>query len=159
LSGYKIRSRNIRHGEAVVKGYHREDFHDAWERYLPRAPKGGGPDTEGRSLGQEPTEGAGDHRESDPSPAPSHQSPLHPLHALEMVGATVIPTAPSSATEALHPLHPLRGQESASQQGDTSDVMDPCRGRSGAEAPDVAAVADVADFRGDQERRIREYTV
>jgi hypothetical protein len=35
LSDYEIESKNIRTGPRVVKGYRREDFADAWRRYLP----------------------------------------------------------------------------------------------------------------------------
>jgi hypothetical protein len=35
LKGYGIKSRNVRIGERVPKGYAAEDFHDAWSRYLP----------------------------------------------------------------------------------------------------------------------------
>lgn len=36
LSQYEIKSRNIKvDGDRVVRGYTREDLHDAWERYLP----------------------------------------------------------------------------------------------------------------------------
>jgi hypothetical protein len=34
LSPYDIRPSNIRHLASVVKGYRREDLHDAWQRYL-----------------------------------------------------------------------------------------------------------------------------
>lgn len=38
LKAYGIASRNVRAGTAIVKGYRREDFADAWKRYLPPLP-------------------------------------------------------------------------------------------------------------------------
>jgi hypothetical protein len=35
LRQYGVRSKNVRIGEKISKGYAREDFHDAWLRYLP----------------------------------------------------------------------------------------------------------------------------
>jgi hypothetical protein len=35
LTQYGVKSRNVRVGEKVVKGYSRTDLHDPWERYLP----------------------------------------------------------------------------------------------------------------------------
>lgn len=35
LTQYGVKSRNVRIGERVVKGYSREDLHDPWTRYLP----------------------------------------------------------------------------------------------------------------------------
>jgi hypothetical protein len=35
LRPYRIRSQNVRIDERIVKGYRREDFIDAWERFLP----------------------------------------------------------------------------------------------------------------------------
>jgi hypothetical protein len=35
LSQYGVKSRNVRVGDRVVKGYSRHDLHDPWERYLP----------------------------------------------------------------------------------------------------------------------------
>jgi hypothetical protein len=35
LSDYEIESKNIRTGTRISKGYRREDFADAWRRYLP----------------------------------------------------------------------------------------------------------------------------
>jgi hypothetical protein len=35
LRPYGIRSKDVRIGDAVNKGYRREDLHDAWKRYLP----------------------------------------------------------------------------------------------------------------------------
>jgi hypothetical protein len=40
LRRYDIASRTIRRGETVAKGYHVEDLHDAWTRYLPAHPQG-----------------------------------------------------------------------------------------------------------------------
>jgi hypothetical protein len=40
LRPYGIKSKNIRVGEAVVKGYRRADFVNAWARYLPPPPPG-----------------------------------------------------------------------------------------------------------------------
>jgi hypothetical protein len=37
LGDYGIKSRLIRFGEDVRRGYRREDLCDAWERYLPKA--------------------------------------------------------------------------------------------------------------------------
>lgn len=37
LAAYSIRSTQVRIGESVMRGYRREDLHDAWERYLPSA--------------------------------------------------------------------------------------------------------------------------
>ena len=34
--GYEISSKDVRVGEWHGKGYAREDFHDAWQRYLPQ---------------------------------------------------------------------------------------------------------------------------
>lgn len=34
LEPYEIESRNVRNGEVVRKGYHRDDFYDAWSRYV-----------------------------------------------------------------------------------------------------------------------------
>jgi hypothetical protein len=36
--GYEISSKDVRVGEWHGKGYAREDFHDAWQRYLPQPP-------------------------------------------------------------------------------------------------------------------------
>ena len=36
LKPYGIRPRSIREGDKTPKGYRLEDFHDAWDRYLPR---------------------------------------------------------------------------------------------------------------------------
>ena len=35
LKPYRIKSRAVRIGDVVLKGYTAEDFHDAWSRYLP----------------------------------------------------------------------------------------------------------------------------
>lgn len=35
LTQYGVKSRNVRIGDRVVKGYGREDLHDPWSRYLP----------------------------------------------------------------------------------------------------------------------------
>jgi Protein of unknown function (DUF3631) len=35
LRPYGIRSKSVRQGDATGKGYHRDDFHEAWSRYLP----------------------------------------------------------------------------------------------------------------------------
>jgi Protein of unknown function (DUF3631) len=40
LNRYQIRSKPCRDGEAVFKGYSREDLHDAWQRYLPLSKDG-----------------------------------------------------------------------------------------------------------------------
>jgi hypothetical protein len=39
LRPYGVKSRNVRIGSQVVKGYKREDFADAWNRYLPPSPQ------------------------------------------------------------------------------------------------------------------------
>ena len=39
LRPFAIKSVNVRAGEDVLKGYHRETFGDAWERYLPCSPQ------------------------------------------------------------------------------------------------------------------------
>jgi hypothetical protein len=39
LKPYGITSRNVRDGGVIVKGYRREDFADAWNRYLPSSPE------------------------------------------------------------------------------------------------------------------------
>lgn len=39
LKPYDIAPRNVRIGDSVVKGYTREDMHDAWSRYLPLSPQ------------------------------------------------------------------------------------------------------------------------
>jgi hypothetical protein len=41
LKSYRIKSKNIRIGETVVKGYKREDFVSAWKRNLPPPPTPG----------------------------------------------------------------------------------------------------------------------
>lgn len=38
LAGYGVRSKNLRIGAAVVKGYERADFAETWSRYLPQPP-------------------------------------------------------------------------------------------------------------------------
>ena len=38
LSHYGITSRTVRIGEKTAKGYRRESFADAWERYIPEKP-------------------------------------------------------------------------------------------------------------------------
>jgi hypothetical protein len=38
LNRYEVKSKNVRIGNAVVKGYASEDLHDAWKRYLPSSP-------------------------------------------------------------------------------------------------------------------------
>jgi len=40
LKPYAIRSRDVRLGEKTKKGYHADDFYDAWSRYLPDRDKG-----------------------------------------------------------------------------------------------------------------------
>ena len=35
LNGYEIKPKLVRIGGDVARGYAREDFHDAWKRYLP----------------------------------------------------------------------------------------------------------------------------
>ena len=35
LKGYGIKPKLVRIGESVSRGYARQDFHDAWKRYLP----------------------------------------------------------------------------------------------------------------------------
>ena len=39
LRGYSIKSKSVRVDGKVCRGYAREDFHDAWLRYLPRPPE------------------------------------------------------------------------------------------------------------------------
>ncbi len=41
LKPYEINSRPVRMKKRVVRGYVREDFHDAWSRYLPAPPPQG----------------------------------------------------------------------------------------------------------------------
>ncbi len=41
LKPYEINGRSVRVQERVVRGYAREDFHDAWSRYLPGPPPQG----------------------------------------------------------------------------------------------------------------------
>ena len=38
LRTYEVGSKVVRIGEGTVKGYAKEDFYDAWQRYLPRPP-------------------------------------------------------------------------------------------------------------------------
>ena len=38
LREYGLKSKNVRMGDQVLKGYHRADFIDVWERYLPPIP-------------------------------------------------------------------------------------------------------------------------
>lgn len=40
LRPYGVSSRRLREGAAVVRGYHLEDLHDPWLRYLPQTPEG-----------------------------------------------------------------------------------------------------------------------
>lgn len=45
LRQYGIKSKQVRIGEASLKGYEKSDFVDAWERYLPSPPPSDGSET------------------------------------------------------------------------------------------------------------------
>jgi hypothetical protein len=64
LRRYDIRSTNVRIEEATPKGYKREQFEDAWRRYLPAVP----PDT-GSYPPQAP------HRSSHAASSPTQEAP------------------------------------------------------------------------------------
>jgi hypothetical protein len=54
LREYGIKSRNVRIGDKIAKGYARDDFHDAWERYLPPSSAGEALQTLQASQGRKP---------------------------------------------------------------------------------------------------------
>jgi 5S rRNA maturation endonuclease (ribonuclease M5) len=126
LAGYGVRSKNIRDGAAVVKGYERAGFAEAWARYLPALP--GTPRAEGE--GNDAPPGGSDTTRTD---APRAASSLRRNPA-------------TSATSATRP-----GFESARGPRDVADYPAVADGeplQQGVSAtgfePDVAPVADVA---------------
>ena len=67
LKPFGIRSRGVRIGLATPKGYRRDDFTDAWERYCTIAPRSGAVDP---PQAQQPSNGRGTLGLADPQRAP-----------------------------------------------------------------------------------------
>jgi hypothetical protein len=136
LTGYGVKSKNIRIGEKVFRGYARADLADAWERYLPPL---------------EATDGADWSTATDDTPSPSPRK-----SATSATSATRTLEGAMNGREYPHnnasfgrengrvPQAPLIA--TAASQSATSAAA------SVLPDPDVAVVADVADFRGDRER-------
>ena len=85
LKNYSIRPKRVRIGEGVFRGYDRQDFYDAWKRYLPpQASKPATPATEVPEVSQ--ANGfAGD--------GLKEPEPLHPLHEKREKPGDVAPVA------------------------------------------------------------------
>jgi hypothetical protein len=138
LAGYDVKSKSVRIGEKVVRGYAREDLADAWDRYLPP------PDGVGVADSANATKDV-----LSPSPRES---------ATSATSATPTPAASSNGTEYAPSdagFRPANGRvQQASLEVPTSVVSATAFGGTAggrAHFADVADVADVADLRGDRE--------
>jgi hypothetical protein len=137
LAGYDVKSKTVRVGERVVRGYVREDLSDAWDRYLP------------------PTD-SGDLAESLQGTVPV--GPLSPREsATSATSTTPTPAEPLDGGAFPHSEARFRPENGRAQQTALRTTVAPQSATSAATAvlldPNVARVADVADFRGDEETR------
>jgi hypothetical protein len=86
LAGYGVRSKNIRDGAGVVKGYERASFAEAWARYLPALP--GTPRAGGEDPGPGPDPGASGGSDTRGMDAPRAASSLRRNPATSATSAT-----------------------------------------------------------------------
>jgi hypothetical protein len=137
LTGYGVKSKNIRVGEKVFRGYAREDLTDAWDRYLPA--------TEGADV-------------ADSSSAPREVGSSSPRESATSATSATPPAEEGlNCTDYSHRHADFDLPTGQLHQASLAAVTPPLSATSPAIADigtaDVADVADVADFRGGKERR------
>ena len=94
LRNYDVKSKDVRIGSVVLKGYRRADLHDVWRRYLPPLSEEGATGATGAT--DQPFQGPGCSA-SESEPATGHPEPRQPEKAdVAAVAADVAPCSVSS---------------------------------------------------------------
>jgi hypothetical protein len=136
LAGYDVKSKSVRIGEKVVRGYAREDLADAWDRYLPPLDGVGVADSTNTTkdvLSPSPRESATSATSATPPPAASPSAAEYPR-------AETIFGSENGRAQQPSLVATMSTPSAASFAGSAVERMD------------VADAADVADFRGDREK-------